>query len=153
MDRLLEKKLNEPTPPTSFPDQIKNDLRYSLMPELRKAILEKVKSTPIHPPARWVYRQIEQLFPDASLRSVCRHLFILTAEGHIQQCCFGEGFKRFDRNLEPHCHFICLKCNGICDICQPPQQLIDLHEIQNMGYETLEPKLEVRGICKNCRVV
>jgi Fur family peroxide stress response transcriptional regulator len=152
LDNFLETKLNELDPPAAFPAQIMDNLRYSLMPELRRVILERLKATTIHPPARWVHQQIEPLFPSTSLKSVCRHLSILRDEGDILELDFREGFKRFDGNVEPHCHFICLNCKGVYDIFRPPQQLIDLDKIDRMGYEVLEPRLELQGICKNCRV-
>jgi Fe2+ or Zn2+ uptake regulation protein len=122
------------------------------MPELRRAILEAARSTTIHPPAYWIHQQVKPQFPQTSIRSVCRHLGILKNEGDILELNFGEGFKRFDGNTEPHCHFFCQQCSGVYDIFQPAEKLVDLTEIQNMGYQVLDPNLQLRGICKNCQV-
>ncbi len=151
LDEVLEIKLNELDPPAAYPVQVMSYIQYSLMPELRRAILEEVKSTASHPPARWVYQQVKPQFPQTSIRSVCRHLAILKNEGDILELNFGEGFKRFEGNLEPHCHFICQQCRGIYDIFRPAYKPVDLTEIQNMGYQVLIPNLELWGICKRCR--
>ncbi len=153
LDAVLAAGLNALDPPASFPAKIMSYIQYSLLPLLRKTIFEEVKATDIHPPARWIHQQIQLRFPDTSLQSVCRHLTILKEAGNILECDFGEGFKRYDGNLNDHCHFICRQCDGIYDIFRPARQLVKLTEIQQLGYRVLEPKLELRGICKKCNIV
>jgi Fe2+ or Zn2+ uptake regulation protein len=151
LDEVLAAKLNEPAPPPSFTARIINQIQCSLMPAVRRAILEKIKSTTIHPPADWVHMQLKQHFPRLTLRTVCRHLGVLKNDGDVLELDFGEGFKRFDGNLEPHSHFICQQCRSVYDICQPSHQLINLSEIRNICHKVLEHSLKLQGICRRCR--
>ncbi len=153
LDKLLETKLNEIDIPDYLPAQIMNYIQCSLMPELRRFILEQIKSTITHPPAGWVHQQISQRFPQIGFGSICRNLAILTKEGSILELDFGEGFKRFDGNTEPHSHFICYKCQCISDILQPGCQLVDLNKMQTMGYQVLALKVELRGVCESCQAM
>ncbi len=150
LDEVLEAGLNALDPPDAFSCKIIGHIKYSLLPLLRKAILEAIRNTSINPSASWVHRQMQPQFSNASLRSICRNLTILKEEGYILEVDFGEGFKRFCGNPEPHCHFICQQCNGIYDIFQPAHKLIKLEEIQQLGYQVVETNLELRGICKKC---
>ncbi len=150
LDNILKAKLNALDYPLSLSAMILSHIQYSSMPELRRAILKEVKSTAIHPPACWIYRRVERKFPQTSIRSISRHLIILQDKGYIREFDFGEGFKRFDRNLSPHCHFICQECHKVCDIRRPAGELVDLARIHNMGYLVVDPNLEIRGICKKC---
>jgi Fur family peroxide stress response transcriptional regulator len=153
LDVLLANKLNELILPPSFISQLRDHLRKSIMPHLRQAILKEIKNTASHPKASWIFKQIEQLFPQTSFRSFSRHLSILKNDGHILELDFGEGFKRFDGNIKSHCHFICQKCKNICDIQKPPRHIINLEEIQTLGYELFDFKLELLGICNKCKEV
>ncbi len=66
LDEILKSGLNKPATPQSFPTKVMNYIQYSLMPELRKAILEVAKSTTTHPPACWIQQQVKPKFPKTS---------------------------------------------------------------------------------------
>lgn len=153
LDEMFKIELNDLPLPQFFSTKIITYIQYSVMPELKKAILEAVKSTTIHPPAHWIHQQVRPQFPEACTKSVCRHLSILKDEGDILELNFGEEFKRFDGNIEPHCHFICQNCHSIYDILHPAEKLVDLTKIQSMGDHVLDPSLELQGVCKNCQAI
>ena len=91
----------------------------------RDAILECVRSTGSHPSAEWVYAQLKPKIPDLSLGTVYRNLSMFKEEGIIASLGIVKGMERFERNPEPHTHFICNRCSAVIDVedLDPPTHL------------------------------
>jgi Fur family peroxide stress response transcriptional regulator len=91
----------------------------------RDAILECVRSTATHPSAEWVYAQLKPQIPDLSLGTVYRNLAMFKEEGLIGTMGVVAGNERFERNTEPHTHFICNHCSAVIDVegLEPPMHL------------------------------
>jgi len=91
----------------------------------RDAILECVRSTDSHPSAEWVYAQLKPQIPDLSLGTVYRNLSMFKEEGLISTMGVIDGNERFERNTEPHTHFICNHCSAVIDVeeLDPPLHL------------------------------
>ena len=114
----------------------------------RDAILECVRSTPTHPTAEWVYAQLKPQIPDLSLGTVYRNLSMFKQEGLIGTMGVVDGMERFERNTEPHTHFICQECSAVIDVegIDPP---IHLGAQVPCGV-TKECVLTFTGICNDC---
>ena len=91
----------------------------------RDAILECVQSTGSHPSAEWVFAQLKPQIPDLSLGTVYRNLSMFKEEGLIGTMGVVKGMERFERNTEPHTHFICNRCSAVIDVedLDPPTHL------------------------------
>ena len=114
----------------------------------RDAILECVRSTDSHPSAEWVYAQLKPRIPDLSLGTVYRNLAMFKEEGLIGTMGVVAGNERFERNTEPHTHFICNHCSAVIDVeeLDPP-----LHLGHTVGCGKVEQCiLTFTGTCHSC---
>lgn len=116
----------------------------------REAILEAVRSTTVHPDAQWVYDAVRQQMPRVSLGTVYRNLSLLAQHGLIRQIPTVGGYARFDGNLLPHGHLVCLRCDRIEDL-----PLDDNFEglqpgAVASGFRNLSLQVRMRGICPSC---
>ena len=114
----------------------------------RDAILECVRSTASHTIAEWVYAQLKPQIPDLSLGTVYRNLAMFKQEGLIGSMGVVDGMERFERNTEPHTHFICHQCSAVIDVMDvdPPTHLgsqIGCGSVQDCI-------LTFTGLCNQC---
>ncbi|MEN3038316.1 MAG: transcriptional repressor [Candidatus Kryptonium sp.] len=118
----------------------------------REAILRILQSTDIHPTADWIYDQVRKVIPNISLGTVYRNLNLLKDEGLIREVTIqGSSSARYDANLEPHYHFICLKCNSVYDL---PAHGVGLNidsYLEGKNFEIKFVKIDIFGICDRCR--
>jgi Fur family peroxide stress response transcriptional regulator len=116
----------------------------------REAILEKIKSTSLHPTADWLYRELKEECPKLSLATVYRNLKLLKEEGLIISVGVIEGQERFDSFIESHAHFICVKCKQVSDIplVNATEAIINVLQIPVTVHQM---DLIIHGICQACQ--
>ncbi|MCS7229527.1 MAG: transcriptional repressor [Candidatus Kryptonium sp.] len=117
----------------------------------REAILRILQSTDIHPTADWIYDQVRKVIPNISLGTVYRNLNLLKDEGLIREVTIqGSSSARYDANLEPHHHFICLKCNSVYDLPAYGVGLNIESYLAGKDFEIKFVKIDIFGICDRC---
>jgi Fur family peroxide stress response transcriptional regulator len=118
----------------------------------RQAILDCLCSTKSHPPAEWVYAQLQPDYPNLSLATVYRNLNQLKDAGVIRSLGVLNGHERFDGNASPHSHVACTRCGKILDVedIQAPPDMIQAVE-QATGFSIAEASLLFRGVCSACQ--
>ncbi|MCH3972138.1 MAG: transcriptional repressor [Oscillospiraceae bacterium] len=82
----------------------------------REAILEVLKSTKTHPTAEWIFQQLKSVYPDLSLGTVYRNLSRFKKDGTIITVGVVNGQERFDADISPHSHFVCIRCGAVQDV-------------------------------------
>lgn len=82
----------------------------------RESILRYLRSTKCHPTAETVYQNIQAENPNISLGTVYRNLTLLTELGEINKITSLNGPDRFDGNIKPHYHFVCMACGAVLDL-------------------------------------
>lgn len=118
----------------------------------REAILRILQSTDIHPTADWIYDQVRKVIPNISLGTVYRNLNLLKDEGLIKEVTiYGSSSARYDANLEPHHHFICLICNSVYDLPVRGENVNVSHLISGRNFKVKFVKLDIFGICDRCQ--
>ncbi len=118
----------------------------------REAILRVLQSTDIHPTADWIYDQVRKLIPNISLGTVYRNLNLLIEEGLIREVNIqGTASARYDANLEPHHHFICLICSSVYDLPISKEKINIEAFVENKNFEVKFIKLDIFGICDKCQ--
>jgi Fe2+ or Zn2+ uptake regulation protein len=117
----------------------------------RQAILDCLCSTKSHPPAEWIYANLQTAYPTLSLATVYRNLNQLKNAGVIRSLGVVDGHERFDGNPAPHSHALCTCCGSIIDIedLHPSHEMIDAVE-QATGFHITEASLQFRGVCERC---
>ena len=90
----------------------------------RDAILELIRSSKAHPPAKWVYEKLKPRFPGLSQGTVYRNINILLEEGELASAGVINGEERFDGEFRPHSHAICRRCGTIMDL--PAKKVMEI---------------------------
>lgn len=116
----------------------------------RLEIFREVARSDDHPDAEAVYRGVKSRVPTVSLDTVYRTLKMLTDLGFISTLGHRQESLRFDANLQPHHHHICVKCGRVQDLTQ---SLLDEENVKRVvrTFGTLQTAhIEVRGLCNGC---
>jgi Fur family peroxide stress response transcriptional regulator len=115
----------------------------------RLAIIDFLEGNLSHPSASDVFRSISTNFPTMSLATVYNTLETLKEKGLIKELGIDTEKKRFDPNLEPHHHLICVHCREIIDVFS--NFSLDLKENEKFGYEITGNHVDFYGICPKCK--
>lgn len=112
----------------------------------RQSIFRALSGSTVHPTAESVYAAVSVEMPTISLRTVYQTLNDLAAMGELQALDIGTGSTRFDPNLEPHHHLVCVDCGRIDDVYGDPPDLAVPD-----GFEVTTTEIVFRGRCATCR--
>lgn len=115
----------------------------------REAILQTLRATKTHPTAEWVYQQLKTAFPDLSMGTVYRNLSLFKQEGTIASVGIVNGQERFDADVSPHTHFVCLGCGAVQDSGPLPAQE-EARVAQEYGVTVLTEQVLFYGYCSAC---
>lgn len=119
-------------------------MRYSRQ---REHILKIIKGRTDHPTADMIYETARSEYPTISIGTVYRDLKVLEKGKQVLTIETTDTRLRYDGNVEPHCHFICNRCQTIYDIFEMPSYPDALSETGTVE----EAKCVFYGVCKNCR--
>ncbi|MEW6585882.1 MAG: transcriptional repressor [Nitrospirota bacterium] len=116
----------------------------------RMAILEFLKDNKDHPSAEDIFKTIKERFPTMSFATVYNTLETLRRQGTLKELTVDPRKKRFDPNVAPHHHLVCVICKKIVDI--PADYALNLPDDRKMGFEIVGNHIEFYGICPDCRL-
>jgi len=121
---------------------------YRLTPQ-RRAILDYLAATDVHPSAQQVFQKVQQTHPDISLATVYNTLAILVRLGHLKILEL-EPDNRYETNPGPHINLICDICGKIQDL---ERDLPGSSEegMRRFGFRVLNSRMEYHGVCPTCR--
>ncbi len=123
-------------------------LQIKLTPQ-RLAIMNFLNGNKSHPSAEDIYKAVIKQFPTMSFATVYNTLEALRNKGNIQELKIDTNKKRYDPDVNPHHHLICIRCKNIVDIHKDFR--IVLSEDLTPGFELLGKTIEFYGICQKCR--
>ncbi len=124
------------------------EIGLKLTPQ-RLAILEYLDGNRSHPSAEDIYNAVKEKFPTMSFATVYNTLETLRKRGLLLELTIDPDRKRYDPNIEPHHHVICLRCKKVLDVHSdfdipiPEDSVKDFHLLGN--------HIEFYGICPDCR--
>ena len=121
------------------------------MTRQRRVILEELKKVCTHPTADVVYQIVRRRLPEISLGTVYRNLEILSENGMIRKLELGGTRRRYDGNTEMHHHIRCVRCGKVEDLPTGFSPIAKGALCENCGYEILDYRLELVGLCPKCR--
>jgi Fur family peroxide stress response transcriptional regulator len=117
----------------------------------RLAIIEALLATTDHPRAETVFEAVRKLHPHISLATVHRTLETLCQIGEARKVTPLHDSARYDGNLAPHHHVVCVNCRRIRDIeIKGLDSVIDGHAAVQ-GFQPLGWSLEIQALCDSCR--
>jgi Fur family peroxide stress response transcriptional regulator len=115
----------------------------------RLAILAFLEGNKKHPSAEDIYKEISKRFPTMSLATVYNTLESLRRKGYVLELSIDPDKKRYDPNVSPHCHLICIHCKKIVDVSVDYD--INLPEKERSGFEIIGKHVDFYGICPQCK--
>jgi Fur family transcriptional regulator, ferric uptake regulator len=86
--------------------------------------------------------------------TIYRTVEILVRSGLVEEHDFGEGFKRYEHLFghQPiHEHLICTNCSRVVEFQSPEVLQIRDEAAAVHGFQPIRHRLEVYGICAECR--
>jgi Fe2+/Zn2+ uptake regulation proteins len=123
---------------------------YKATPQ-RIAIGKFVLHNHAHPTAQRIYREVKKVYPTVSLATVYKTVQILKEAGLIQELNLEKDQTRFDPNMEPHAHLVCLQCKSINDCTDSMISEIVDRMSNEVDFSSEEWNFDIFGICSNCR--
>lgn len=117
----------------------------------RLEIFRELATTSEHPDAETIFRAVQQRVPTVSLDTVYRTLWMLHDLGLVTTLGPQRHSVRFEPNLEPHHHYICVRCGSVQDFRSDELDGLHLPEaIKQLG-SIVGTQVEVRGLCSTCQ--
>jgi Fur family peroxide stress response transcriptional regulator len=126
------------------------ELGLALTPQ-RLAIYQVLAADDSHPGAEDIYRRIKPDLPSLSLGTVYRTLELFEEHGLVSRVhAFGDQ-ARFDANLEPHYHLVCIRCRTVTDRENGSLETAALDDRGLDGFQVLSRQVHLLGICPRCQ--
>lgn len=117
----------------------------------RELILNYILNSHEHLTADTIYADLKKDNPELSLGTVYRNLTKLTEIGAIKKVSLPNQVDKFDKNVDPHAHFICDECGSITDINIPGiDEFLDKVS-KGDGISIRKYDLTLNGTCKKCK--
>ncbi len=116
----------------------------------RLEIFREIAASLDHPDAERVFRGVKARMPTVALDTVYRTLWMLADMGFITTLGTRYESVRFDANLRPHHHFLCVECGRAVDLETPlvdPTQLAEATRGLGVVHST---QVELKGRCNRC---
>jgi Fur family peroxide stress response transcriptional regulator len=117
----------------------------------RTAIYHALVCSTAHPTAEDLFAQVSPAFPMLSLNTVYYTLGVLRTAGLVQEVNIGHDRARFDANLSPHHHVICLRCQTILDVMDPKLNRLTSPSGLPEDFAITNYQVAFRGYCGPCR--
>ncbi len=118
----------------------------------REAIFRLLAASKAHPTAEHVYREVQKTFPAISFTTVYKTMQALESSGLLQRFNTGANTYRYDANIHPHPHFICLDCGMVDDMDNFPENIQEYLKLaaQNSPNRLRFVNLHFFGYCPHC---
>ncbi len=136
---------------TIFKDYLKQkNLRWT--PQ-RKTVLEVLLKLKGHIEIEELHGAIRVVDPSMGIATVYRTIHLLTECGLVRENVTLSGRKTYEQQYRRghHDHLICIRCNKIVEFEHPLIEQFQLEACRAQGFIMETPRMELFGICSNCR--
>lgn len=117
----------------------------------RMAIIRALLASGEHPTADAVYDSVRRQHPHISLATVHRTLETFCEIGEARKVTPLHESARYDGNVGPHHHVVCIRCRRIQDVEIPDAERL-VQGAKSLGdFRILGASVEIRGLCADCR--
>ncbi len=117
----------------------------------RLAIIRALLSSAQHPTADAVYETVRQEHPYISRATVHRTLEVLCDAGEARKVTLLHDSARYDGNVAPHHHVVCVRCHRIADVSIPDADERLLSACKSIGdFQVLGASVEIQAVCADC---
>lgn len=120
------------------------------MTHQRLEIFKEVAASLEHPDVETIYKALRPRMPTVSVDTVYRTLWLLNELGLVDTLGPKRESVRFDPNVEPHHHYVCVRCGLTRDIAEGELVGLELPDsVKSLG-SVVSRHVELRGVCRNC---
>jgi len=117
----------------------------------RLAVIGALLASENHPSAEEICTAVRRKHPHISSATVHRILEQFCEVGEARKVTLLHDVARFDGNVEPHHHVLCIRCRRVHDIEIPEVDKL-LEGIPSLGQFTLlRCSLEIDALCRRCQ--
>jgi len=116
----------------------------------RLAIIKALLTSAEHPRADTVCEIVRREHPHISLATVHRTLETLCEIGEARKVTTLHDSARYDGNLAPHHHVVCVKCRRVRDIEIPELEQVLRGRAAIGDFKVLGSALEIQALCSEC---
>jgi len=120
----------------------------------REAVAQIVFSSSGHLSVDDIAQRLRQEDERIGKATIYRTLDLLVKSKLVEEHDFGEGFKRYEHRLsrQPvHEHLICVECGTVIEFRSDEVQRIEERMLQDHGFTPARHRLEIYGLCQECR--
>lgn len=114
----------------------------------RVAIYRELAGSDRHPSAEMIHQKIKKYYPNVSLTTVYRTLETFEELGVAFVVNVLYDAARYDANLEPHHHVVCVRCKKVEDYYDDS---LELKIPQKSDYKMLGYTVQLNGVCIDCQ--
>ena len=119
----------------------------------REDIAQVFFATDRHISVEELYSEVRRVNPRVGYATVYRTMKLLKECGLAAERHFADGQARFE-NVEAerhHDHIICERCGRIVEFVHPQMEQLQEKVAQRFGFVATMHKMEIYGICQECR--
>ena len=116
----------------------------------RLAIIKALLGSGEHPRADAIFAAVRRQHPYISLATVHRTLETLCDIGEARKVTMLHDSARYDGNITPHHHVVCVKCRRIRDIEIPRLDRLLAGQSELGEFTVLSSSLEIHALCEDC---
>ncbi len=117
----------------------------------RVAIYKALAETTCHPTASDLYHQVARDYPMISQNTVYYTLASFQEVGLVKEVNYWHDQARFDANVQPHHHLICLGCRAILDIENRSLNRLTSCSAIPKEFRVIDHQVEFYGYCRTCQ--
>jgi Fur family transcriptional regulator, peroxide stress response regulator len=118
----------------------------------RLAVIQALLASDNHPSTDEIFAAVRRTHPHVSLNTVHRILREFCEVGEARKVTLLHDVARYDGNVEPHHHVLCVRCRRVHDIEIPEVDKL-LEGTPSLGqFELLRCSLEIEALCRRCRL-
>ena len=116
----------------------------------RLAIIKALLGSGEHPRADAIFAEVRLEHPHISLATVHRTLETLCDIGEARKVTMLHDSARYDGNITPHHHVVCVKCRRIRDIEIPRLDRLLAGQSALGEFTVIGSSLEIHALCEEC---
>ncbi len=118
----------------------------------RLAVIQALLASENHPSADEICVAVRRRHPYVSLATVYRILEQFCEVGEARKVTLLHDLARYDGNVEPHHHVLCVRCRRVHDLEMPEVDKL-LEGKTSLGQFTLlRCSLEIEALCRRCQL-
>jgi Fur family peroxide stress response transcriptional regulator len=118
----------------------------------RLAVIQALLASESHPSTDEICVAVRRRHPHVSLATVHRILEQFCEVGEARKVTLLHDVARYDGNVEPHHHILCVRCRRVHDIEMPEVDRL-LEGTPSLGqFALLRCSLEIEALCKQCQL-